>query len=135
MGRREPGSLSALLPDVPPPPFAKSLDLKHVNVWFGSGTIHNPAHYDAVGEGGRAACLCHGDIPLPRVHLLSQNENILVMLSGTKSFTLLPPGARNFLSPVMRGERALSRPSNMPGPPRLCLLSTPLPLQASTAPP
>lgn len=108
MGRREPGSLSALLPDVPPPPFAKSLDLKHVNVWFGSGTIHNPAHYDAVG-GGAAARLSRAETntsttPAPARSL--QNENILVMLSGAKTFTLLPPGARNFLSPVMRGEGA-----------------------------
>lgn len=48
MGRRQPGTLQVLLPDVPVPPFTKALDLKHVNIWFGSGTIHNPAHYDAV---------------------------------------------------------------------------------------
>ena len=48
MGRRQPGVLQALLPDVPVPPFTKTLDLKHINLWFGSGTINNPAHYDAV---------------------------------------------------------------------------------------
>jgi hypothetical protein len=78
---RENSVFHALLPDVQPAPaFASSvLDLKHINLWMGSGEVLNPLHYDP-------------------------NENLLVMLSGKKTLTLLPPGARNLLLPHMQRE-------------------------------
>ena len=79
---RAPGTLRALLPDVEPllPAFASSvLDLKHVSLWLGRGVIRAPLHYD-------------------------NSENLLIMVTGEKRFTLIPPGARNFLQPVMLRE-------------------------------
>jgi hypothetical protein len=78
---RENSTFHTLLSDVQPaPPFAsRVLDLKHINLWMGSGEVLNPLHYDP-------------------------NENLLVMLSGKKTLTLLPPGARNLLLPRMQRE-------------------------------
>lgn len=81
MYARQNSTFHALLPDIQPaPPFAASmLDLKHISLWMGSGEVKNPLHYD-------------------------NNENLLVMLAGKKSLTLLPPGARNLLLPRMQRE-------------------------------
>lgn len=94
LSRRAPGTLRALLPDVSPPPaFADGvLDLKHISLWLGRGAIANPAHYDS-------------------------NENLLVMLAGQKTLTLLPPGARNFLLPTLKheGQAPLTRMVDLEG--------------------
>ena len=43
-------------------------------------------------------------IPDTESHISINSENLLIMVTGEKRFTLIPPGARNFLQPVMLRE-------------------------------
>jgi hypothetical protein len=63
-----------LLPHIQRLSFDKLLSFEKVNFWMGSGGQLTPLHFD-------------------------DNENLMVLLSGQKTFTLFPPNQAKFLYP------------------------------------